>query len=203
MAETFNLLPIQLESKEINGTNLVAATSNDPKLAPLMHQINALTNGFKQSGFALEVPPPPPQSVNPARSKQIEVSKKQGNDAFKAGKWGEALKMYSMALDMAASRPPWEPSAMANDEMSVLLCNRSAAFLGAELYAEAYADAHACIELKKPWTKGYFRKARACIKLGKLKEAKEVIQAGLTYEPQSEELKSVEKEVDDMLLDSQ
>ena len=106
-----------------------------------------------------------------------------------------------MALDMAASRPPWEPAAMASDEMSVLLSNRSAAFMGAELYAEAYADAHACIELKKAWTKGYFRKAKACIKLGKYKEAKDVLETGLTYEPRSEELKTVEKEVDDLLLD--
>lgn len=201
MAETFNLLPVSLEQKDVNGTKVSAISSSDPSLAPLIHQINALTNGFKQSGFALEVPPPPPQAINPNRSKQVEISKKQGNDAFKAGKWGDALKMYSIALDLAASRPPWEPAAMANDEMSVLLCNRSAAFLGADLYAEAYADAHACIELKKPWTKGYFRKAKACLKLGRPSEAKQVLEAGLTYEPHNEELRTVMKEAEEMLQD--
>lgn len=201
MADTFTLLPVAMESKKMGEVTVSVATSSDPKIAPLMHQINALTNGFKQSGFALEVPPPPPQSVNPNRSKQVEISKKQGNDAFKAGNWGDALKLYSMSLDMAASRPPWEPAALANDEMAVLLCNRSAAFFGAELFAEAYADAHACIELKKPWMKGYFRKAKACIKLGRYREAKEVLRAGLTYEPHSEDLLTLEKEVDDALLD--
>lgn len=202
MAETFNLLPVGLERKDVNGTSVTTVASADPALQTLMQQINALTNGFKQSGFALEVPPPPPNAVNPNRSKQVDAAKKAGNEAFKAGKWGDALQRYSMALDMAASRPPWEPSAMANDEMSILLCNRSAAFLGAELYAEAYADAHACIELKKTWTKGYFRKARACLKLGRYKEAKEVLLVGLTYEPASEELKTVEREVDEMITDS-
>lgn len=202
MADTFTLLPMSMEDKQVGDTTVSILTSNDPSITPLIHQINALTNGFKQSGFALEIPPPPPQSINPNRSKQIEISKKSGNDAFKAQNWPEALKLYSMALDMAASRPPWEPAAMANDEMSILLCNRSAAFLGAGLYAEAYADAHACIELKKPWMKGYFRKAKACIRLCRYNEAKEVIQSGLTYEPHSEELRAVEKEVDELLFDS-
>lgn len=202
MADTFNLLPVNLEQKEVNGTKVSALSSGDPSLAALMHQINSLTNGFKQSGFVLEVPPPPPQAVNPHRSAQIDKQKLAGNEAFKNGKWGEALKLYSVALDLAASRPPWEPAAMANDEMSILLCNRSAAFLGAELYAEAYADAHACIELKKPWSKGYFRKAKACLKLGRLFEAKEVLEAGLAYEPHNEELKSVMKEAQNMIQDS-
>jgi translocation protein SEC72 len=137
MADTFILLPLSMETKELGDKKVSQLSSSDPALGPLMQQINALTQGFKQSGFALEVPPPPPQSINPNRSK---------HDAFKANNWGESLKQYSLALDMAASRPPWEPAALASDEMSVLLCNRSAAFLGAGLYAEAYADATACIE---------------------------------------------------------
>ncbi|ORY87694.1 hypothetical protein BCR37DRAFT_342760 [Protomyces lactucae-debilis] len=193
--ETFIALPITL--KEVD--KRVVATSTDNQVNGYLQQIDALSNGMKQSGFPAEVPGPPAQSINPHRSTQIELAKKQGNEYFGKKQYAEALQIYSRALEMAASRPPWEPSQMANDEMAILLANRSAAFLGAEAYPEAYADACCCVDLRKPWPKGYFRKARALVKLGKVMEALETVQAGLGYEPTNEDLLNTKKEIEALL----
>ena len=42
------------------------------------------------------------------------------------------------------------------------------------------------IQLKRPWSKGHFRKARALMKLNRYTEAKEGIQLGLSYEPNNQ-----------------
>jgi translocation protein SEC72 len=195
--DTFIALPITLKQTD----NQVVPTCDIKQVDAYLQQCHALAVGIKQSGFPAEVPGPPPQSVNPHRSTQVEQAKKQGNEFFGKKQFAEALHAYSMALEMAASRPPWEPSQLANDEIALLLANRSAAFLSAEAYPEAYADACCCVELRKPWPKGYFRKARALVKLGKVKEALETVQAGLGYEPTNEDLLSTKKEVEQLLND--
>lgn len=175
-------------------TSTISAT--DPSLAAPLSLINALANGFKQSGFPLEVPPPPPNAVNPLRSEQVNKIKTLGNESFGKKQFVEAIKKYSQAIEIAASRPPWEPSALAADEMAILLCNRSAAFMGHGMWPEAYADAEATVELKKPWTKGHFRKAKALQGLGKLHEAKEAVERGMVYEPGNADLLGAMKEID-------
>ena len=193
MADTFISYPIALSTIEKENRQVIS--SSDPTLAGVLHQINALSHGFKQSNFVANCPPPPQNSVNPHRSSEIERQKKLGNDAFTKKNYMDALKFYSGALELAASRPPWEPSQLSCDELSILLCNRSAAFLGAELLGEAYADALTCVKLKPVWVKGYYRLAKVCLKLLRGREALDVVQTGLQYEPLNEDLLALRREV--------
>ena len=49
------------------------------------------------------------------------------------------------------------------------------------------ADAESCVELKKPWSKGHYRKAKALQAFGKLEEAKKTVETGLTCDPNDNE----------------
>lgn len=90
-----------------------------------------------------------------------------------------------MSANIAASRPNWEPHTLAREEISTVLSNRSAAHLSAGDYIPALVDADVVISLRKPWTKGHFRKAKALVALQCFEEAKEAIAAGLQFEPEN------------------
>jgi hypothetical protein len=50
----------------------------------------------------------------------------------------------------------------------------------------ALVDAELVINLKKPWSKGYFRKAKALVGLNSLEEARQAILDGLVFEPENQ-----------------
>jgi tetratricopeptide (TPR) repeat protein len=77
----------------------------------------------------------------------METLKQQGNDAFKAGKYNNALDLYSKAI--------------AVEESAALYSNRSATHLKLKDAAAALKDADKCIELDPQWHKGWFRKGQA------------------------------------------
>ncbi|KAL1409775.1 hypothetical protein Q8F55_003772 [Vanrija albida] len=142
------------------------------------------------------IPPPPNVQPPPQRAEQIKAAKEAGNTAFKAGNIPVAVQNYSRSADMALSRPPWELAAVSRDETAIALCNRSAAFALAGAWANALADAEAVIALKRPWTKGHFRRARALVGLNRIEEARDAIVDGLQFEPDDKELNNFLQEVD-------
>ena len=98
----------------------------------------------------------------------------------------QAIQRYTMAASIAAQRPPWEAQQLMREELSMVLSNRSAAFYEAGDYLSALVDAETVIQLKRPWSKGHFRKARALMKLNDYAEAREAIQLGLSFEPNNQ-----------------
>ena len=95
----------------------------------------------------------------------------------------EALGMYTMAASVATDRLPWEQNALMKEELATVLSNRSAAFCAAGDYVGALVDADLVIQLKKPWSKGHFRKSKALAEMGQLEEARDAIKLGLAFEP--------------------
>ena len=91
-----------------------------------------------------------------------------------------------MAASIAVARPPWEAQQLMREELSTILSNRSAAFYEAGDYLSALVDAETVIQLKRPWSKGHYRKARALMKLNNFTEAREAIQLGLSFEPNNQ-----------------
>lgn len=75
-------------------------------------------------------------------------NKDQGNAAFKAGNYPQAIKHYSDALVETPSD-------------HTILSNRAAAHQNLGQFAAALEDANKCIEIKPDWGKGYQRKAMA------------------------------------------
>ena len=88
-----------------------------------------------------------------------------------------------MAANIAVQRPPWEAQQLMREELSTVISNRSAAYFESGDFVGALVDAETVISLRRNWSKGHFRKAKALLGLGKMEEAKESIRLGLSYEP--------------------
>ena len=130
--------------------------------------------------------PPPPQPIPNIRSNHIAKAKEEGNTAFRAQKYPDAIRFYSISAALSATRPVFESAQYSRDELSIALCNRSAAYAADAKWIEALVDANAVIGLKKQWTKGHFRKGKALAGLKKLDEAREALLLGLEFEPANE-----------------
>ena len=88
-----------------------------------------------------------------------------------------------MAVNVAAGRLPWEPNQLMRDELSTVLSNRSAAFNSLGDHVSALVDAELVIQLKRTWSKGHFRKAKALVDLDRLEEARDAVKIGLAHDP--------------------
>lgn len=102
---------------------------------------------------------------------------------YKQGKHRDALTRYTMAANFALQRPPWEANQFMREELSTVISNRSAALFELGDFVGALVDAEAVISLKRPWSKGHFRKAKALIAMSKEQEAMDALSLGLQYEP--------------------
>lgn len=96
-----------------------------------------------------------------------------------------AITKYSTAVQMAAQRPPWEAQQFMREELSTVISNRSAAYFEKHDYVSALADAETVISIRRNWGKGHFRKAKALLGLGRLREAADSVRRGLDFDPES------------------
>jgi translocation protein SEC72 len=69
------------------------------------------------------------------------------------------------------------------EELSTVVSNRSAAYLESREYVAALADAEMVIQLRRNWSKGHFRKAKALVAMEILDEAADAVKLGLAFEP--------------------
>lgn len=165
----------------------LAIDPNTHMLASPTHDVNVL-NALVRSLKALppQIPIPPPANVvPPQRSMAINKAKEDGNEAFRKKNFVDAIRLFTLAVDVAASRPLWENSQMARDELALCLANRSAALAAVGDWVGALCDADACVKLKRPWPKAHFRKGKALEGLGRLNEAREAFELGLQFDPKS------------------
>jgi len=105
--------------------------------------------------------------------------KEKGNQAFKVGKFDDAIQFYTEGLKLAKS------------EQHVLYSNRSAAFAAKNDYSKALEDAQKCIEVNPSWSKGYFRVGKALLGIFEFDKAFSNFLKGLQLDPKSEELKKL------------
>ncbi|GAA6010694.1 hypothetical protein JCM10207_005801 [Rhodosporidiobolus poonsookiae] len=194
------LLPLDLNLAPLHPSpvNLASAAPADYAQADL-DKVNELARILLTASNPNVVFPPPPQPVPNERSRKIAQAKEAGNAAFKAQNWTEAVKLYTISAELAASRPVFEASAYARDELALALCNRSAAYLGAGEHVNALVDADAVIQLKRPWIKGHFRRGKALIAMGRLEEGREALLLGLQFDPTAEDLQGATAEVEEQL----
>jgi translocation protein SEC72 len=195
MTDTFLALPIKLDDKT---KAVVCANHSLPTCSKCdldLQSLNLLIRNFNSLPSDVKYPPPPNKQPPLARSAQIAKLKDAGNASFKTHKFEDAVRYYSLGVEMALARPPWEPAALCRDETVILLCNRSAAKFAMQAYPESLADAQAVVELKRPWAKGHYRKSKALQAMGRLEEAKKAIEMGLMYDPNDNECNLVLKDI--------
>lgn len=170
----FNPVDFTIDDK----TGIISSPTHD------LGVLNALARSIAQIPQHIGLPPPP-NVVQPQRSMAINQAREQGKEAFQRKDYAEAIKLFTLAVDVAASRPLWEPAAMVRDELAVCLANRSSAFAAVEDWVDSLVDAEAVVQLKKPWLKGHYRKGLALAKMERWQEAREAYQLGLQFDPDS------------------
>jgi translocation protein SEC72 len=73
------------------------------------------------------------------------------------------------------------------DETVLILASRATASFLMGDFTSSLADAETCVELKKQWSRGHYRKAKALQGFGRLEEAKKAVEMGLACDPNDNE----------------
>ena len=190
---SFTLLPIHIDSASKAITSSSKSRSLQEELATL--------NNLHRSFLAIESPvPPPPVPVNPKRSANITKLRESGNAEFRKGKHQEAVKFYGLGLQMALTRPLWEPQGLVRDEVAGLFANRAQAHMAVQNWPEGLVDAEASVEAKKVGNaKAWWRKGRCLLEMGRLEEAKEWVGRGLEMEGNEADLVGLLKEIEEKM----
>lgn len=71
------------------------------------------------------------------------------------------------------------------EELSTAISNRSAAYFDLRDYISALADAETVIAIRRNWSKGHFRKAKALLGLARYRDAADAVRLGLDFDPTS------------------
>jgi translocation protein SEC72 len=190
---SFTLLPIRIDPT----SKAITSTSTSRSLQEELATLNTLHRSF----LALESPvPPPPVPVNPKRSANITKLRESGNAEFRKGKHQDAIKFYGLGLQMALTRPLWEPQGLVRDEVAGLYANRAQAHMAVQNWPEGLVDAEASVEAKKVGNaKAWWRKGRCLVEMGRLEEAKEWVGRGLEMEGNEADLVGLLKEIDEKM----
>ncbi|KAF2680294.1 TPR-like protein [Lentithecium fluviatile CBS 122367] len=93
---------------------------------------------------------------------KLEKTKKDGNDAFKSGRFQEAIDLYTKALDVDPSN---------KNTNSKLLQNRALCYTRLKKWTEAIADCDKALELDPGYTKARKTRAKALGEGGNWEEA--------------------------------
>lgn len=142
-------------------------------------------NQLHRSLLSLDPPtvPPPPLPINPKRSAQITKLRDTANTAYRKGNYGEAVRLYTYAIDMALGRPGWEPATLTRDELSGLYANRAQAQMAQQMWPEGLVDAKCSVDCKGIGNvKGWWRVGKCMVEMGRWEEAKKLIDRGLEVE---------------------
>jgi tetratricopeptide (TPR) repeat protein len=99
-------------------------------------------------------------------AEEAEAAKKQGNDAFVAKKYDEAIKFYTEALNADPENKSF---------CAIIYANRSAANGFKKEWQKAYDDANEALKKDNTYLKAYYRLSVAQCELGQFDEAIEIL----------------------------
>lgn len=192
---TFTPLKIDPQSKAIS-------SAQQPSSRALEAELEAL-NSLHRSLHSLEAPhiiPPPPVPVNPKRSANVTKLRESGNTEYRKQRYPEAIKFYTLGLQMALTRPMWEPSQLVREEISQLYSNRAQAHMQLANWPEAAADAESSVDAKRQGNaKAWYRRGKCLLEMGRFEEAREWVSKGLEVEGEEKELIELLKDVESRL----
>jgi len=193
--DVYTQLPLAVDNQ---AQTITTTIKDNPELTAHLEALNNL-----HKTLATQAPsggiPPPPVPVPPQRSAAIEKMRNSGNLAFRKGNYQEAVNLYSHAITMAMTRPPWEPAPLLKEETQVLFANRAQAHMSANNWPEALADANLSVDFKRTQNpKAHWRKAKALKEMGRLEESKQALDFGLEFGDDAD-LRNLLKEVVSLL----
>ncbi|PKS11055.1 hypothetical protein jhhlp_002816 [Lomentospora prolificans] len=191
--DKFDFIPLSVDPKNnaVSSASQPASRALETELAYL----NMLTFTLGQLEGPLASHPNP---VNPKRSAAVTRFRDAGNAEFRKGKYDDAGKAYTMGLQVALSRPPWERSQLVREEVSALFANRAQTCMALRRWPEGAVDAESSVEAKRVGnTKAWWRRGKCLMEMGRLQEAKEWVGRALELEGEEGELVALLKEIDE------
>lgn len=183
-SETFIQYPLQLDptTKAIS-----APSSSGPELTQELDSLNQLHRAL----INLDPPsiPPPPRPVNPKRSAQVDKLRETANAAYRKSNAPEAVKLYTVAIEMAQQRPLWEPAGLVREELGALYANRAQAYMAQQMWPEGWVDAQSSVEcMEQDNGKGWWRGGKCLAEMGRWEEASDWVGKALEIEAKNSEV---------------
>lgn len=181
-------------------TKIISTTSPNPSndLSDALSRVNNTHRSLQQIDPPNLLAPPPPQPpfVNPKRSQQIQKLREAAQTAMKkqssqsisepdasSAPQSEAVKLYTLALDMALQRPPWEPQQLLREELAAIYTSRAAAYGSIRAWADAYTDCRLSLEAKRQGNPGAWRIGCDALKeMGRATEAGDWVRRAVAEE---------------------
>ncbi|KAJ5182635.1 hypothetical protein N7492_000251 [Penicillium capsulatum] len=187
--DIYNQYPLHLDSSS-KAISLPQSSAQTPaQTASINAELQEL-NSLHRALISLDPPniPPPPLPFNPKRSAQITKLRDSGNAAYRKSNYAEAVRLYTYAIEMASSRPGWEPVALAREELGGLFGNRAQAHMGQQAWPEGLLDAKSSVESKPVGNvKAWWRVGKCLAEMGRYEEAKGSLTKGLEIEGRESE----------------
>ncbi|EMR10652.1 hypothetical protein PNEG_01351 [Pneumocystis murina B123] len=188
--DTFVQLPISINEGRV--------VSVEKELMEKLEPFNRLIKSITLNQYPEDIPLPPNQ-VHPKRSIHINRLKESGTEHSRRKNYDEALKFFTLAVEMAYGRPYWEPASLSRDELAAAFYERCTVYLASKQWKNAFVDASTVIGIRKAWSKGHLCKSKALQGMGILDKAKESLELGLSFEPKNDELLAALKELNRQL----
>ena len=114
-------------------------------------------------------------------------NKARGNEAFGTGEYGQAILLYTLALDKAQELPDDAPSTVFPRD--VIYSNRAACFLKLGQHEKAEEDARKALELNPDNVKANFRQGLALHAMGQYRLALPILAKAHKIEPKNKQIK--------------
>ncbi|KAG6195428.1 hypothetical protein E4U10_001888 [Claviceps purpurea] len=190
--EHFDLLDLHMDPQ----SKTITTNKSSRALNAELDHLNTLHRALISAGLKSGVPASP-VPVNSKRSSQVVKLGENGNTEYRKGKHAEAGRLYSLGIQMAAQRPFWEPAALVREELSGLYANRAQVHMSQQNWPEGAIDADASVAAKQMGNpKGWWRKGRCLVEMGRLAEAREWVKRALEVEGEEVDLVALLKEIE-------
>ncbi|KZZ99504.1 tetratricopeptide repeat domain containing protein [Moelleriella libera RCEF 2490] len=195
----FDMLPIHMDPQ----SKAISASKPSRAFAAELERLNTLHRALLNLDSGTNGVPPPPIPVNAKRTGQVAKLRDNGNAEYRKGKYAEALRLYSLGIQMAIQRPMWEPAALVREEVSGLLANRAQTHMALQNWPEGAVDAEASVEARRVGNaKAWWRRGKCLMEMSRLDEARECVKQGLEVEGEEAELVALLKEIEALVRKS-
>lgn len=176
------------------------AASFEPNLKEEITQLNTLISEFIANGSEV----PPVASIENFNKDISKVAKKLldgGVAAFKAGKYDDSVKQFSVGIELISRRSKFEAFQGTLQELSLFLMSRTDANLKKKDFLAAFNDVDMLITMQMVTPDNFLRRGVANFFLGNYEDARADYQRGLALAPNHPRLEAELNVVLDKILE--